>query len=394
MSYKNKNSRCPLQDTYERKCEFENRENECRFYRDNCLPGDEIEGQPVSAGLGPTIDDEINAMQEKERAAIDLDARIKVHANLAWQNLMESAKCLKEMRDSKLYLELNYTSFEDYTQQSLNIKQRQAYTYIKAYEDLGQRFLQSNANLGITKLSMLAQLPPTERDNFVEQNDLSSMSVEEVKKLVAENDARGEQINMLTEECEDLKTAHDEAANERDELKADLEFAENKISELEAELQEERNKPTEVAVTEPDEEILKKLCDEAAQTAKVEAEKQFKADKKALKDKLTAEKDKAISEATEKAKKELEEYKSRLETLDTEKANLLKRSEELEKQLAISSSTETVMFTFYFEALQNDYQKLFESITNIRKDNPDVAEQFKGALLKYYAMLEEQIKTL
>lgn len=336
----------------------------------------------------------IDDMLEKEKKALELDSRIKVHANLAWQNLMESAKCLKEMRDTGLYKELGYTSFESYTQDSLGIKQRQAYTYIKAYEDLGERFLQSNANLGITKLGLLSEIPATERDDFVENNDLASMSVEEVKKLVAENDAKGEQIDMLTEECENLKTAHDEADNERNELKADLEFAENKISRLEAELEEARNKPTEVAVAEPDEETLNKVRDEAAKSAKAEAEKQFKADKKALKDKLTAEKDKAVAEATEKAQKDLDDYKARVAALDEEKANLLKRSEELEKQLAISASPETVMFTFYFEALQNDYKKLFESIATIRKSNPEVADKYKSALLKYYTMLEEQIRGL
>ena len=218
----------------------------------------------------------IDEMLEKEKKALELDSRIKVHANLAWQNLMESAKCLKEMRDTGLYKELGYTSFESYTQDNLGIKQRQAYTYIKAYEDLGERFLQSNANLGITKLGLLSEIPATERDDFVENNDLASMSVEEVKKLVAENDAKGEQIDMLTEECENLKTAHDEADNERNELKADLEFAENKISRLEAELEEARNKPTEVAAAEPDEETLNKVRDEAAKSAKAEAEKQFR----------------------------------------------------------------------------------------------------------------------
>lgn len=343
----------------------------------------------------------IDDMLEKEKKALELDSRIKVHANLAWQNLMESAKCLKEMRDTGLYKELGYTSFESYTQDSLGIKQRQAYTYIKAYEDLGERFLQSNANLGITKLGLLSEIPATERDDFVENNDLTSMSVEEVKKLVAENDAKGEQIDMLTEECEDLKTeckdlqeAHNEAVNERDDLKDDLSAAEKEIARLEAELEEARNKPTEVAVAKPDEETLNKIRDEAAKSAKAEAEKQFKADKKALKDKLTAEKDKAVAEATEKAAKDLEDYKTRLEQNDTEKAAMLRRAEELEKQLAISSSPETVMFTFYFEALQNDYKKLFESIATIRKSNPEVADKYKSALLKYYTMLEEQLRGL
>ena len=135
------------------------------------------------------LDNEINL----ERAT-ELDQQIKVYANMAWQNLVEACKCLKRMRDTKLYEALGYETFGDYTQESLGIKERQAYTYISTLEKNGELFLQSNASLGITKLALLSDIPPTERQDIVERNDIAGMSVKEVERLVSENNAKAEQI--------------------------------------------------------------------------------------------------------------------------------------------------------------------------------------------------------
>ena len=45
--------------------------------------------------------------------AYELNSRILACANAAYSSLMESAKLLKEMRDTKLYLEMGYESFEE-----------------------------------------------------------------------------------------------------------------------------------------------------------------------------------------------------------------------------------------------------------------------------------------
>ena len=137
--------------------------------------------------------------------AYELNSRILACANAAYASLMESAKLLKEMRDTKLYIEMGYENFEDYTVAELGIHERQAYTYIKPYEELGERFLQSNANLGITKLALIAQLPSVDREEFVENNNLAGMTVEQVRQLVKDNDAKGEQLVLLTDERDAAK---------------------------------------------------------------------------------------------------------------------------------------------------------------------------------------------
>ena len=165
-------------------------------------------------------------------------------------------------------------------------------------------------------------------------------------------------------------------------------------AELEKELEQARNKPVEVAGKEPDEETLNRIRTEAAESAKKEAEKTFKTEKKELKEKLAAEKEKAVAEAKEKSRKDLEELKEKYASAEDAAAEAMRRNEELQKQLAVSSSPETTKFTFYFEALQTDYTKLTESLGIIKKENPEVAEKYAGAIVKYQNIISAKLKDL
>lgn len=321
-----------------------------------------------------------NAIAAREETALELDLKIKAYANMAWANLIESCKCLKRMRDTKKYEELGYSTFGEYTEASLNIKERQAYTYISTYEKQGEAFLQSNADLGITKLSLLNAIPATERNEFVETHDLAGMSVAEVEKLVKENDGRAEQINLLNDEI----SAKDEEISE----------AEQRIHELETELEAANNKPTEVAVAEPDAETLNKIRTDAADAAAKEAEKSFKAEKKKLKEDFKAEKEKAIAEATEKANKELAELKEKISAANTAADEAAKRANELEKKLAISSSPEATKFTFFFDALNSDYQNIVDSISNLKKETPEIADKYAAAMQRYQNIIKEKFKAI
>ena len=313
-------------------------------------------------------------MIKEQAEALALHQRILVNANTAVACWTETCKDLKRMRDAKLYTALGYESFSSYTEQALGIKERQAYTYIQTLEKLGSEFLKQNAEIGITKLSLLTAVPVMERQELVDNNDIAGMSVAEVKKLVAENDEKGEQISLLNEKIENL-------TEESDEKQKDIDFAEKRIAELEKELEQERNKP---AVTEVREIEVSQISDEEIAEIKSKAEddirKEFEAEKKELKKK-----------ASEDKKKAVEEYKQQLADLDTEKREALERAAELEKRLAVTSSPETVKFTFYFDSLQNAYGKLFESLSKIKEENPDVAAKYSDALSKYMEMMSAKL---
>lgn len=95
---------------------------------------------------------------ERADEAAKLHAQIMANGQVAASALLEFCKGLKRMRDEKLYTELGFGTFEDYTEKLAGIKSRMAYHYISCYENLGTTFLQSNAQLGITKLTVLSKL--------------------------------------------------------------------------------------------------------------------------------------------------------------------------------------------------------------------------------------------
>ena len=312
-------------------------------------------------------------ISKEKNEALELHNKILINANMACSALVETCKCLKQMRDSKLYIELGYERFEDYTTKALNIKERQAYTYISAYENLGEQFLQSNAAVGITKLALLAGVPLTERQELAESNDLAGMSVKEVEELVKANDQKGEQINLLEDEI-----------TEKDE----------RIRKLEEELADERNKPTEVAVREPSEAEIDKIRQEILKQAEKDKADAIRQLKKELSEKSKKDIDSAVSAEAAKSSEKLQAAEKQVKELREAKAEADIKAKEFEKKLAVSTSPESVKFTFYFEALQGDYNKLIDSLKKIKAENPETAEKYIAAMIKFKAIVDNRIKEI
>ena len=86
------------------------------------------------------MDNQITTMQEvtpTTQKAYDTHVRILANGQVMARALVDVCHDLKTMRDEGLYTELGYDTFEEYAEQACGIKQRQAYSYISAYEKLG-----------------------------------------------------------------------------------------------------------------------------------------------------------------------------------------------------------------------------------------------------------------
>lgn len=101
-----------------------------------------------------------------------------------------------------------------------------------------------------------------------------------------------------------------------------------------------------------------------------------------------------VEEAKQGAAKELEELKQKIEDSDAAKADALKRAEELQKKLAISSSPEATKFSFYFEALDTDYENIIGSISTLKKEAPEIADKYAAAMQKYQLMVAENFAAI
>lgn len=195
--------------------------------------------------------------------AFKLNQHIKFHAEMAQISLYEMCKGLKEMRDGKLYKELGYQNFEEYSEKEIGIKYRQAYSFCLIAEKFSEENLQSIAGIGTTKLALLARLEEPQRDEIVQNTDLESVTVKELKqkiksledslswqrdrtseldkaksKLFTENTRNEVAVKKLTKQIKELQIDHAKVCHN-----------------LKEQIQELENRPVEVAVEKDTEEI-------------------------------------------------------------------------------------------------------------------------------------------
>lgn len=331
--------------------------------------------------LQTTVKGEIT---ESYQRAVRLHAEIMANAEIAANSLTEMCKDLKIMRDEKLYIELGYESFEEYSEQKAGIKSRQAYTYIATYEKLGKDFLQSNANLGITKLEMISQLPFYEKDNFLEKNDVEDMSTRELKEAIEKITKQGEQIDMLNNdleklcdekmdlvtECDALKRQAAELEKikaERDKALEEKNKADGKAIKLEKEIKELKDKPVDVAVSEPSPEQLEEIRAEAKQKAYDEIRER-------------------MVEAEKESKKALAEKAAEIERLK----EVAEESEKLKEKLKAANNDKVQEFKIYFADAQDRLTKLFDILQEI--DDQGMRIKLGGAFLAFLDTLKADIE--
>lgn len=273
-------------------------------------------------------------------------------------------KNLKIMRDIKLFNTLGFDSFEEYTERACGIKRRQAYNYITIYEKLGEKFLQSNAQLGITKLQLLTEVCAVDRDDFVAENNLKGMSVSEIKKLVEKSKQQGEQLALLGDELNDSNNAQKSLQADKQNLAEENKLLHKRIKELES-------KPVEVAVQEPTQAQI-----EAAAKSKINS----------LKASFEREKQNAVEEAvrqaTEKTKSSVKEtlekdYKAKLESIEKERQAALDKAKQLANKLDKNADAELVTATLYFNELQAQLDKFINSVEKICETNSAQGEKLK-----------------
>lgn len=199
----------------------------------------------IELGIKTPPADTASAVTSKYTEAYNLNARICINAQMAQQNLYEMCKGLKEMRDSKLYKELGYSTFEDYCEQETGFKRSQVYNYISIVEKLPEDFVQSIGQIGMTKALILTKLSEDERTEIAEKNDLETTSVRELERQIKEIQAEKDQA-VADKSAAEAKAS---ASTQR------VESLSQQITSLEAEIKELESRPIEVAVPDASHEV-------------------------------------------------------------------------------------------------------------------------------------------
>lgn len=306
----------------------------------------------------------ITEMSADTMSALNTHQKIITAEQTAANAMISLCENLKLMRDKHLYEALGFETFDTYTEQACGIKRRQAYNYISTYEKLGGTVLQSNAQLGITKLQLLTEVCAVDRDDFIADNDLAGMSVKEIKELVEKSKQQGEQLALLGDELNDSNNAQKSLQADKQNLAEENKLLHKRIKELES-------KPVEVAVQEPTQAQI-----EAAAKSKINS---LKASFEKEKQNAVEE---AVKQATEKTKSSVKEtlekdYKAKLESIEKERQAALDKAKQLANRLDKNADAELVTATLYFNELQAQLDKFINSVEKICETNSAQGEKLK-----------------
>lgn len=306
----------------------------------------------------------ITEMSADTMSALNTHQKIITAEQTAANAMISLCENLKLMRDKHLYEALGFETFDTYTEKACGIKRRQAYNYISTYEKLGGTVLQSNAQLGITKLQLLTEVCAVDRAEIIAENDLAGMSVKEIKELVEKSKQQGEQLALLGDELNNSNNAQKSLQADKQNLAEENKLLHKRIKELES-------KPVEVAVQEPTQAQI-----EAAAKSKINS---LKASFEREKQNAVEE---AVKQATEKTKSSVKEtlekdYKAKLESIEKERQAALDKAKQLANRLDKNADAELVTATLYFNELQAQLDKFINSVEKICETNSAQGEKLK-----------------
>ena len=317
----------------------------------------------------------ITSMTVEQQEAAAMHFEIVQAAKTAVNSLLDLGRKLKRMRDSGRYKDLGFSSFAEYTEAAVGIKQRQAYNYITVVESLPARLIEENAAAGVTKLALLSKLNPEDREDLT-GDTLANITVAELKKLVEERDAMAQQLNLFQQE-EQVETVAEVEAEPIDADAIRRQAVEETRQKMAAEFAEERAKLEAAHATEINEATLKAEKAAAAEVRKAKAEAKRNAQ---------AETEKQVAQARREAAQEAaaqQEAKDRaaLEQAQQAEAEARERAEAMAKQLAASSDEDGVRFFLLFEQLTDKVDAMRElAATMQEKGKTDQASKFMSAL--------------
>ncbi len=190
-------------------------------------------------------------LTEKQQAEA-LHKQIKSYGSIIMQSFYGLCAAIKQMRDTKLYKQLGYSSFEGYTEAELGMKKVQAYSYIAVAENLTEDFVRSSEQIGIKKLYLLAMAPEETRTEIVQNTDLESTTVRELREQIA---ALKEESELDRKERDNANEAAQRWKNTAQSAQADNQRLEDQVQSLTDQVRELESRPIETAVVDHTEEV-------------------------------------------------------------------------------------------------------------------------------------------
>ena len=300
--------------------------------------------------LSEMFREEGEAPAAPERDIQLITAEIQFFKRQAGQAVYEIGRCLLEAK-----AQLKHGEWLPWLRDEVAFSEASAQRYMRLAREYGKSRIVTD--LGAGKALELLALPESQREEFVEENDVSGMTREQLRQAIRERDeatvlAARERVRAETaeqsrtkmeEDMKALKALHAAAVETQREK-------EEALAKAEAELKDLRSRPVEVAVETRD------AAPEQIEAARAEGAKAAEAKAKA---------------ELKKLREELKEAKGRTEDI-REQLRLVMETAEKNRRLAAASQEEgMVRFKLLFSSAQETVNRMAEELEQAPEESRD-----------------------
>lgn len=277
-----------------------------------------------------------------------------------------------------------YGEWGDWLENNVDYSVRTAQNLMRIADEYGRRRTEAMENLSITQAVLLLGLPAGEREAFVEEHDMASISTDELKEQIRQLNEEKSKMQLTISELMETVATQNEETVQQEYAKAQAE-AEAKAQALADELEEVRRK-----LEAADGEKQKELKAQAAELEKARQEARQAATKAAA--------DREKIAGLERTQKRLEEELTteRAKTPEVVKetpAEVLRELEQLRAQAGRGQS-ETELRAAY-DSVKDSLERLRDKLEAVSRKEPEVAAKygpaFGAALRKAAEMMEKAL---
>ena len=299
-----------------------------------------------------------NDLTDSQKEFVNLHTKLCKAVVNATMGLYEMSKIIKEIYDTKLYMSVGYSTLEEYTEEYFGLKKSQAYNYITIAGKYSLEFFQLiGKNVGMTKLLLLSKLGEDGAFNYITENDVENVSVNELKQEIKNLEDKLKSSEALL----DVKTEMLEVEIKENDKKVNI------IKQLQLDIEALQSDPAAPEIREVIKEVP--IVDEAAV-------KELEEKNKGLEEKISKLEDKI--KKTKNSNKDINE-------LVKEKEAVLSELEELRKKYELSSNNDFNDFKAQFNLLKKIYDDMILKISGYEPEFKEkcflaLKQLFRGVL--------------
>jgi len=328
-----------------------------------------------------------------------LTAEILILKQQTAHNIMEIGKRLIFVKES-----LPHGEWGKYLKEKVDFSQVTANKFMKISEEYSN--LKAPLDLGSEKLWLLLEVPPEERGEFVQVNDVEAMSTRDLHKAIKERD---EARKHSDEKALEAKNNLDEKFKVEDQLRITdevLRAAQKTNKGLEDRLGREEKKSEEKICN-----LQKSIAEAKEELTKAQASGSHDEEEKLL-DLIGEKADEVVRLQTslqesqndlDSSAKKIDELEAQLESkhidvITAEPVIIEKIPEAIEKELEElrsrslqGANTSVTEFKVYFKYLSETFDKELKLMAQLKESNPAIYEKCKSNILRLINIMSERL---